>query len=439
MIGIAVVALSSATPFPGFAALLPCIGAGLIIFAGTDGQPLTNRLLATAPFVFVGQISYSLYLWHWPLYVFARYYSGHNPGLSETLALIAAAFTFAMISWRYIEQPFRRRQALAHRGLLFAVGAATMAATAAMGLAIYFGNGLPRRFDPDTQKLLAVADARNPECPAAKRIPMPFGPMCRIGLDANDAFTFIFWGDSHAKALSPAIDQAAAQARKPGLFIGIDACPPLLGVEYATPSRFACAKGIDNSVAMVFSKYHVGTVIISARWAIYAVAARFGGEEGSPVFLKDSESREISVAENARVFRRGLKRTIDFLRNSGLHVILVGPWPEIGMPVPETLAKRRLFGETQDIGPSRQEFMTRQSIVFDAFHAFAGDPDVEVVYPHERLCDATHCQVAVNGRPLYWDDNHLSVYGAQYLEPLFDRLLSKPWRNAAGVDGAGDR
>jgi peptidoglycan/LPS O-acetylase OafA/YrhL len=426
-IAIAVTAFSDVTPFPGVAALLPCAGAALVILAGTNGKTIVGSALSAAPAVFIGKISYSLYLWHWPVLIYVRYALGRDPNVEESAALIAASFAIAAFSWRYVEQPFRRRTALPSRLLLFTGAGAAILAASAAGATIGIWKGVPQRFDAPTRALLAVEDGRNPiVCPGAASMATVADPPCVIGAAGDGTYGFLLWGDSHADAISPALGTAAAAAGQTGLKAGHDACPPLLGVWNMTRSQCGDTLKRNDDVLAIIRKYDVKTVILSARWATYARGLFVKLEEDPKILLNDAESREVSFAEDGRVFKRALKRTVETLRKEGRRVVIIGPWPEPGLRVPEMLAKARLFGTSAEIGPTREEFLQRQAVVFDAFAQFAGDRGVEIVHTHEEFCKSGRCQVARDGRPLYWDDDHLSRLGALTLRPIFDRMFAEP-------------
>jgi hypothetical protein len=148
---------SGYTRFPGIAALAPCVGAALIIYTGEKGQTALARVLSAKPLVFIGLISYSLYLWHWPLYVYAKYL---QPTLSAflTCALLALSVLAACISYRFIEQPFRSRKALWRGSKLFRAAGFSMAVAIATGVVVIHGKGLPQRYPIDVQKLLAATN-----------------------------------------------------------------------------------------------------------------------------------------------------------------------------------------------------------------------------------------------------------------------------------------
>src|ERR1700674_821671 len=106
-LGLAVVTYDNLTPLPGFAALLPCVGAALVIAAGVGGPSAGGRVLSLRPLVWTGLISYSLYLWHWPILVFGRMIANHKLDAAERVSFIVLIFIVAWLSWRFVESPFR--------------------------------------------------------------------------------------------------------------------------------------------------------------------------------------------------------------------------------------------------------------------------------------------------------------------------------------------
>ena len=184
LIAWSVLALSSATPFPGMAALLPTLGAALVIHAGDGGQSLAGRVLGVRPLVLAGLISYSLYLWHWPLLVFARTYVGRELSMAETLAVLALSVAVAVASWRWIERPFRGSRPILARPKLFAAAGAAVSVTVAIGLGLHLAEGLPTRLPPDAARLAAGARDRAiapPECVNPPLEAVREGRLCRIG------------------------------------------------------------------------------------------------------------------------------------------------------------------------------------------------------------------------------------------------------------------
>ncbi len=324
-------------PFPGPAALVPCVGAALVIHAAQPGETLSGRFLASRPLVFVGLISYSLYLWHWPVFVFATYIDFREPSGILGVVLIALSFALAIISWRYVEQPFRMAQFRPRRRTAFGAAACAMALTAGSATVTASTDGLPQRLRPGLQRILAEQDdheARIDDCFFRTAQDVRNRRLCRIGAK-NVRSSFLLWGDSHADAILPAVSRAAARAGRAGIFVGGEACPPLLGVTTPMPG----CRALNDAVAALARDSDIKEVILEARWAKYAEGTTYGNEPSGRVALLDDACRTNSGDGNHAVFERGLTRTVAELQNLHKRIVIVAAIPEIGWPVPAVLAR----------------------------------------------------------------------------------------------------
>lgn len=418
-----VFALDASSPFPGVTALAPCLGAAAIIVAGNGGGTAVNAVLAMRLPVFAGLISYSLYLWHWPLYVFAVAMAPKDLSGTETAVLIAASVALGAFSWRYIEQPFRIRTVAGTRARLFAAAGVAIAASAVIGTAMWAGNGLPQRYSPDVRRILAAEDEAEPQEKACFGISpqrAAAGGLCRIGT-AHAVPHFLLWGDSHADAMLPAVAAAAKKYGKAGLFAGHGRCPPLIGV--TRPDTREC-RPFDDAVMRIALGPGIDTVILDARWAMDAGGAAMGIEDKGSVILTDALSKTASPAETYAVFARGLERTVKALVTTHKTVVIVGPVPEFDVLVPPALARMKLGGTKRQIAPARAEYLARQAAVRRVFDGIAKSYPVIFVHPDAILCPSDFCKAEVGGRPLYRDQHHLTVFGAELLAPLFAPVFS---------------
>jgi peptidoglycan/LPS O-acetylase OafA/YrhL len=421
MIAFAVAIYTSRTGFPGLAALLPCVGAALIIYAGLRDAPAINRILSSKPTVFVGLISYSLYLWHWPIYVFATYHLARDLSAVEKAALVAASFAIAACSWRFVEQPFRRPGGVMPRRQLFVQAAAIMVVLGVSGAGIYLADGVPQRFTPEVQALLAPQTYfRRFSCDPGRSEQTPAGVMCRMGRAEGPA-TFIVWGDAHAQALSPAIDRAAERLERSGLMSALGACPPFIGTTFPLSER--CQQHGRATFAFLQAQ-KIRHVILIGRWSAYAEYSDYTRADETRAtrtpLLRIRE--EWSPEDTRRAFAQALHETIATLRAMGIRVTIVGPVPEIGRNVPTTLARRRLRGLPEAIGPTRAEFEVRNKAILDQL---AMEDDVRRIYPDKVLCDDTRCAVTREGKPLYFDDHHLHRFGAESISAIFEPIFAE--------------
>jgi peptidoglycan/LPS O-acetylase OafA/YrhL len=417
----AIFVFSPQLPFPGPAALLPCIGAALVIYAAHPGRNFGGKILAARPFVFMGLISYSLYLWHWPIFVFATYIGLREPSGMPCILLIALSFMLATVSWRYVEQPFRSAQFRIRLRTAFGTAACAMALMAGSATVTASTDGLPERLRPGLQRILAEQDDHEPhieDCFFRTAQDVRDRRLCRIGAK-NARPSFLLWGDSHADAILPAVSKAAARAGRTGLFAGGEACPPLLGV---TAPRPGC-RAFNDAVAALARNPNISEVILEARWAKYAEGSPYGNEPKGHVALLDDSSQTSSDSNNHAVFLRGLARTLGELTSRHKKVVIVASVPEIGWPVPAVLARHALAEDNQFVAPRLEDYLDRQKFVLDAFALVQQKFNATLLYPHRSLCATGICEVERNGIPLYRDEHHLSVYGAKELIPLMQGIF----------------
>jgi peptidoglycan/LPS O-acetylase OafA/YrhL len=418
MIAYGALAFSEQTAFPGLNALYPCIGAGLILYAGTGGHSFVGGFLGGRVVVWMGLISYSLYLWHWPLIVFARYFAIRDLTQIEKAAIVAASLLLATLSWRLVEQPFRGKQGILSRPALFGLSFAAMAAFIAIGLSGHMSGGFPERL-PDAVVKLASRQSEQ-DSYLQKCVDLPAqrivrGDVCSLG-DAMpaDSPRFLLWGDSHGAALASAFDAAARRSGRAGLFVGKNACPPLAGIE-RHDSWHACGQTADAVLDLIRRDRRIDTVVLVGRWAFYARGTRYGAEDGKPVVISPD-----GISGNQSAFRRGFEQTLLMLRERGVKVVLLAPVPEVGWHVPSGMARAALFDRSEITGPTLDAYRTRQRPVSETFDELTARFGVRVVDVVPVLCPGTTCLVERAGQPLYRDDDHLSVEGARLVGEALD-------------------
>ena len=240
---------SSKTPFPGLSALAPCVGAALVMHTGASGPSVVAKLLSARAIVFTGLISYSLYLWHWPLIVFARYYWIRDLTTPESLVVIAVSVVASVLSWRFIEKPFRKKHGVFRRPALFAGAGTVMAGSIAFGFTAQLSNGWPQRLPPDVAELSMAAfdkDSRIARCNGLRKGESS-ASLCLLG--KPDAVpSFLLWGDSQAGAMMPAIDAAAAGSSQSGYYASLGGCAPLVGTSRADPIGSPVCVPFNNTV-----------------------------------------------------------------------------------------------------------------------------------------------------------------------------------------------
>ncbi|HEY1838518.1 MAG TPA: acyltransferase family protein [Rhizomicrobium sp.] len=418
-----VFAYSPETPFPGAAALAPCGGTALLIYAG-QRETAVSSLLATAPMRGVGLISYSLYLWHWPMLVFARYALFGDLSALEKGGLIALSIALAALSWRFVELPFRKRTNYSRRSIFILAAVATAIGFAA-GFAINAAHGLPQRYPARIQKMLKVEG--NEAVPKAYRClatPSHFDAdtmECRFGNRAAKAPSFALWGDSYAEMYMPVLAKAAIGRGKAGFLASHHACPPMLGV--ASSKSRGCRRFNDHVLHEILADPNIKLVILTAAWAKSAIGTPYGAEDSGDVYLTDAaHPRRGSTAQDRIVFAAGFARLMQAL--AAKNVAIISSLPEPGWEVPQTLARIALMHSQMDMRPTLAQFVARQKPVLAVFADAKAHYGVRVVYPHLVLCASGHCDVEKDGAALYRDSEHLTYPATWLMAPLLDPLLN---------------
>ena len=427
-IGAGFVILSEQSRFPGIAALLPCVGAALAIHAGEGHRTLVSRLLGWRPLVFVGLISYSLYLWHWVVLVFARHLALRELTVPELGGLIALSFLLAALSWRFIEQPFRRARRppagaqgapvpLVGTRVLLASTAATALLLAAGGAAFVASAGLPGRLSPP-----ALAFAQAQQDTWAQRDACE-GRICDLGTADPERPAVLLWGDSHAAALAPALQELAAAGDRRAIVAFKHSCPPLLSYRSFEERATDCAPFAQAVLERIGDGQGVEHVILHARWPWYVEGTRNEQPTATPIRLTPDG---FDPDANARTVAALLAQTVAALRERGIEVTVVTSIPEVGVDAPELLVR-----SVQRAKPlphvEAADFESRTARAHSAIAAAAAAaPALRVIHVYPELCREGRCAIARDGRALYHDDDHLSVEGARQLRLALAPALEPP-------------
>lgn len=415
----------SSLPFPGLAAVPPCVGAALIIRSNASHRTLVGRFLSLRPVVFIGLISYSLYLWHWPIFAFLNYALREQATMTIRAVAAVAGVVLGGLSWWLVERPFRKPRPGQTAGRVIAWGLGASAVPLALWAAVVATNGWENRFSPRFREFLATREMSK----SHRSLPLETiqtGSLHPLG-ESGAPPCYMVWGDSHAIALGEGFDTVGRELGIPGQMIVRQGMPPLLGSARRRSHEEALAV-IDASLTRIASS-GVKHVVLCARWSYYAMLG-VDGDESALVF--DSESQGHSLEECRGAFSRGLGRTVAALREQGIEV-----WVLRQVPEPETNAAWNLaVGQTLALKPrqgvSRAVYDTRNAFVDQAVRDAGIDPDHYLDLGTTFFNAEGYCRDHDSDGIYYMDDNHVSKYGvARLIEPQLRELLGRIAKNCA--------
>lgn len=388
----------NSTRFPSLNALLPVAGASLVILFASSGT-IAARLLSMRALVGVGLISYSAYLWHQPLFAFARIRSVTEPSMWMMAALALLVFLLAWLTWKYVETPFRTggNHAGVTRVRLMQISTATAVALAGFGVAGHVTGGFPNRVEADlhlSHERLRVNFGLNGECENK----FTLSPKCKT----KERPSFLLWGDSFAMHLADMLKSA----NPPIEFVQmtISDCSPLIAVSHASSFRDAigCQHFNDQVFDWLQKSHDIKLVIISSPFAAIV--------DGK---VRDNSSGANSNGSEALLASK-LRETIRLIRATGREVYVVAPPPTAGFDIGQCLLKSKLFnGENK---ACQFEMSRLTEVTKRVYRALESITDmVPIVWPHKWICSQALCKPEQSGVWIYRDAGHLSHEGSAWI------------------------
>lgn len=390
------------TPFPGWAALPSCLGAALIIHANTGGRTVIGALLSQRPLVFIGLISYSLYLVHWPIFVLVGYAAIEPLGAADITVCLLTSFGLAALSWRYIERPFRgTTKDLLSRKLVFASAGLGMVMLGTGGSVLALSGGLPQRMSEDVLQVLDVQQYVGDERHCHLALRHKDDELCVRG--GNIRETFMLLGDSHAGAIAPGLVAAAREAGRAGLQFSEPGYGPTIGfLKWGETDKFRILN--ERLVNLLRQREQIKEVFIVVYWHQAIVDNRYWNEAG---VLVDGKT---AVSE-------GLRRLAEMFPTRKF--VLVHAPPRGSGYGYHVEARRRLFGIPVSQTVPRAEYLEFRRSYEDILKKAADLPNVTVIDPLDLYCGVDVCPGLLGGTLLYRDDNHLSAFGSDQLVSAF--------------------
>lgn len=394
LIAYSVLFYNKATPFPGASALLPCLGTAVILLCGEKWRTLGARLLSIAPMRFIGLISYSLYLWHWPIIVFYRNIDSRLDNV-ERASLLIAALVAATLSWAYVERPFRGSSRLTSRAIVLR-GSAAMAAcgVAVLCLAVISNTLYP--ISAQARDVLAYGERtgrtemmRTGSCFLTTQNNLSDYSFERCMSAPRDKPRVLIVGDSHAAHLYYGLNHALPKVHV--LQATAAGCKPLIN----SRGDVRCLALMHQAFNDYLTRVRPDMVIISARWL----------EKDVP----------------------DIEKTVRLVQRTTPRVIVSGPIVEYDQPLPRLLARHIDEREPIDMHRNKQVRMVDQQLT-----AVMTRAKIPYFSPYRSLC-APDCRLWVTpGIPVQFDYGHLTQQGSVLIAELMARQILP---ELAGIPG----
>jgi len=433
----AVVQFGAETPFPSYTALLPTLGTALVIISGTiDGQTRLNRVLSIRPAQFVGKLSYSLYLFHWPIIVALEYSNG---GLTPTIGTLGVLLSFvpAYLSFRFVETPFRTARRFVEppvRGLRYGFGLTVIGALSGLSILAFIGinersesvavtadiaiaadasgelntieplpemklpDGLPTRLTPslasvseDNADLYERGCHQNPR--RAEAISCEFGPA--------EGPKVVLVGDSHAGQWFPAFEEIASDEGWHFYSFTKSACPfGLMLVATGGETYDSCLEWNRNVIDELLNEIRPDLVISTSSNSHLPVNA-------------DGSIPE--TAKRVAMYEEGLTDAVTELTTAGIQVMLLADTPRPGIDVPECLASEE---SVVACSVSREDASTRS-----LHQQVALDLELSFIDMAPFICTPSLCPAVIDGTIVWRDDSHMTATYVRYLAPALKQAV----------------
>ena len=425
------------TPFPGVAAMLPTFGTAAIIVSVLSGDSVIKRLLVKSPMVYIGKLSYSLYLWHWPVVVFITYFNPEGLNVVDQLLMVVITALLSVLSYYCIETPVRRSKAPVLVNPFSAIGVfiGVCGILALQGLWVHLKDGVPGRLSDQTLQFANTTGdlfGRGVLCQPEKYSQLGDIRYCTIG-DFNFESPYVLvWGDSHAGAFFEGLEASLNDKNIPALVIWEGGCPPVLGIKKDETAASAiedekCHSRNQLVRELISNNGNIQSIVMIGRWSYYYNGSGIGVDSENLIEIwPDTAEESLSLESQTDLLVESMRSTFSWLESFPGKKYIVEQPPEFPNYTANLLALSLMYGKferPQDMDRmttiNYQDVLERQGSVVNLFNDYALKEDFEVLRTHHYFCDNGNCSIMIDQSPAYFDNNHVSATGARMIRDMF--------------------
>lgn len=410
----AILVFDSSSNWPGWRAMVPVLGAVLILVAACGNSLWTGNQVAQ----WLGTRSYSLYLWHWPVVV-GLTYAQRQGDAAIVAAGVGLTLLLGHLSYRWVETPARRSILRLQGPWRWTVLFGVTLVVAVPGAFVQLQEGVAGRFPPALELVREGARDSNPRKAACHPTTGVASPSCMFG---GEHLRVVMLGDSHANALVSALASAAPEATSGVMEWSYSSCPTLHDTRRVRVSNNQCSDFVDWAIEKLVDLPADIPVVIVNRHGLYALGKNEdASQKNRPTIYFTRQYPLVEPAYLQEYARHLIDTACTLARNHPVY--LVRPIPEMGVNVPNT-ARAMVWGEFREVSVALADYHQRNDVFWAAQDAARDQCGVRILDPLPYLCRDGRCQGARDGRPLYYDDNHLSEFGARQLIPMFVQVFA---------------
>lgn len=402
---------SGSTVFPGPMAAIPCMGAALLIWIGSIDETFVGKFLKNPAIVFLGLISYSLYLWHWPVLVFAKHFSTNNLNLESRLGIGFVSIVLASFTWKFVETPFRSKALISNRKAWYSLILSSVVLVGVL-IGILASHGFESRFAPKIVLLdrAGIRDVVRPEC-IDIRVPLNPQTLCHIGAEGKPKVLVL--GDSFAHAMLLGYDIAFKKLGIAAWFAAESGCAPLPAtrISFGGRDNWRCREFNEKVMRVLSEQNEINYLVLTAQWVSYS-------SDAIGYKLRTSNSSDAAIS-----MKQGFELFADHLHEKNLvqKLIVLSQVPSYEWQVPQKMLRRELYGE--NIKPlTIQEWALRSEVSMRIFEQLKNSGHIDIlVNVADWFCHTSTCRYASDeGQPYYWDGGHLNTHGARFIAPKIE-------------------
>lgn len=414
LIIISFILFTGATPWPSFNALLPVLGTFLIILAANNQSILTNNIVIQ----FIGNTSYSIYLWHWPIVFYLSYFEKSH-SIIYIIFSILLSIAFGWLSYKFIETPSRNWLSSKKMKLstVYFITLVYICLPISIFVSFFIYNGFPNRLPENIQTIINKANTKNPlfdKCQISSGTQIP---ECKYG---NGEVKLLVIGDSHAEAMLPSIKKALPNNTS-ALDWTYSGCPTVENIKRLDNPNYKCGEVVAKLIKKSSTYPNASVLVINRLNVLF-----HGAQDGDPDISKPIRYIGTPFPAYNNEYHLQMKNAYveTLCKLAENHTVYVTtPTPEFPVNVPKSLAHKALINSKNKLLISRSEHLHRSSLSLNAINEAAKKCGIKILDTTNYFCDEENCSPTKDGSPLYFDDDHLNMYGSDLLIPLFKKIF----------------